>query len=100
MRGDIMEVGNWDGTYEGWGTEETDVAYRLHLYRVMRVRMLSETGTYAVHVAHPFDNDIRAGEHAHNEARLIRKFPNLKTERMALARRLGIAKMVESYLGT
>ena len=98
MRDDVIGVGNWDGAYEGWGTEETDLAYRLHLHRAMRVRMLSLKGTYAVHVAHAFDREVRTVEHARNEARLINKFPNLRAERMALARRLGIAQLVETFI--
>jgi hypothetical protein len=91
-------VGSWDETYEGWGTEETDLAYRLHIERGMRFRMLSQKRVYAVHVAHPLDSGTRAREHARNEARLINKFSNLRAERIALARRLGIAGLVERRL--
>ena len=98
MRDDVLGVGNWDDSYEGWGTEETDLAYRLHLHRAMRVRILSEKSAYAVHVLHAFDVETRAAEHARNEARLIKKFPHLRAQRMDLARRLGIADLVENYL--
>jgi GT2 family glycosyltransferase len=97
-RDDVLEVGNWDGAYEGWGTEETDLAYRLHLEKGMRVRILSKKGTYAVHIAHTFDHEARAEEHARNEALLIAKFPALAPERLAFANRLGIAKLVQAYL--
>ncbi len=97
-RNDVLEVGNWDDTYEGWGTEETDLAYRLHLERGMRVRMLSRKGAYAVHIAHTFDDKTRAKEHARNEARLVGKFPALAPERMALANRLGIGELVQAHL--
>jgi GT2 family glycosyltransferase len=97
-RKDVIEVGNWDDAYEGWGTEDTDLAYRLHLYRGMRVRILARRGAYAVHIAHHFDYEDRAHEHARNEARFIMKYPELEVERMALARRLGIAQLVEYHL--
>lgn len=95
-----MEVGNWDDAYEGWGTEETDLAYRLHFQKGMRVRMLSRQGAYAVHIGHTFDYETRAREHARNEALLIQKFPALTSERMALATRIGIAGLVRQFIET
>lgn len=97
-RGDVLEVGNWDTDYVGWGSEDTDLAYRLQSALGTRPRVVAERGVFCIHVAHSVDIASQAEQLAVNEGRLIAKFPELERERMALARRLGIEARLREEL--
>jgi predicted glycosyltransferase involved in capsule biosynthesis len=71
----VSQVGGWDEGYSGWGEEDMDFAYRLHLAGA-RFLFPEPRRCYAVHLDHREQPHKRVTL-ARNASRFVSKFPEV-----------------------
>jgi GT2 family glycosyltransferase len=84
----VSAVGGWDEGYTGWGEEDMDFAYRLHLAGA-RFLYPEPSCHYAVHLDHPVQPRKR-DTLAHNALRFASKFPEVLSLRAPVYAHYGI----------
>jgi glycosyltransferase involved in cell wall biosynthesis len=84
----VSEVGGWDEGYSGWGEEDMDFAYRLHL-AAARFLFPDPSRCYAVHLDHP-EQPYRRETLARNASRFVNKFPEVLPAREPAYARYGV----------
>ena len=85
----IERIGGWDEGYQGWGEEDMDFAYRLHLAGLSFV-FPGPRWLYAVHLDHA-PADAWATTLDRNARRFVRKFPEVYEVRLPAYQHCGIA---------
>jgi len=82
---EVERVGGWDENFLGWGEEDLELAYRLHLNGLRFIYPRPEHGA-AYHLDHPIDWDVNLMS-LNNNLRYFRiKFPDSWTGRRGLLR--------------
>ena len=84
----VSEVGGWDEGYSGWGEEDMDFAYRLHLAGA-RFLFPDPSRCYAVHVDHP-EQPYKRETLTRNASRFVNKFPEVLPARKPAYARYGV----------
>jgi glycosyltransferase involved in cell wall biosynthesis len=84
----VSEVGGWDEGYSGWGEEDMDFAYRLHLAGAQFL-FPDPSRCYAVHLDHPEEPGKRETL-ARNASRFVNKFPEVLPAREPAYARYGV----------
>jgi glycosyltransferase involved in cell wall biosynthesis len=85
----VERIGGWDEEYRGWGEEDMDFAYRLHLAGLSFV-FPDPRWLYAVHLDHaPADGWATSLDR--NARRFVRKFPEVYDVRLPAYQQCGIA---------
>ena len=85
----VERIGGWDEAYQGWGEEDMDFAYRLHLAGLSFV-FPAPQWLYAVHLDHaPAAGWTTSLDR--NARRFVRKFPEVYEIRLPAYRQCGIA---------
>jgi glycosyltransferase involved in cell wall biosynthesis len=85
----VEQIGGWDEEYQGWGEEDMDFAYRLHLAGLSFV-FPEPRWLYAVHLNHaPADGWATSLDR--NARRFVRKFPEVYEVRLPAYQQCGIA---------
>ena len=85
----VERIGGWDEEYRGWGEEDMDFAYRLHLAGLSFV-FPEPRWLYAVHLDHA-PADAWATSLDRNARRFVRKFPEVFDVRLPAYQQCGIA---------
>ena len=85
----VERIGGWDEEYHGWGEEDMDFAYRLHLAGLSFV-FPEPRALYAVHLDHA-PADGWAASLDRNARRFVRKFPEVYEVRLPAYQQCGIA---------
>ena len=85
----VEQIGGWDEEYQGWGEEDMDFAYRLHLAGLSFV-FPEPRWLYAVHLDHAPADDW-ATSLDRNARRFVRKFPEVYEVRLPAYQQCGIA---------
>ncbi len=70
-RRDFELVQGYDETFEGWGHEDADLAFRLHSVGVRR-----KSGSFATEVLHLYHPDNDRSKEKENEAKLLQRILN------------------------
>jgi GT2 family glycosyltransferase len=73
-RADVEEVGGWDVRFVGWGEEDLELAYRLHL-RGTRFIYPSRKHGAGYHLDHSVDWDTNVASLRRNLAYFVHKYP-------------------------
>jgi glycosyltransferase involved in cell wall biosynthesis len=84
----VSQVGGWDEGYSGWGEEDMDFAYRLHLAGA-RFLFPDPSRCYAVHLDHP-EQPHKRETLARNASRFVSKFPEVLPAREPAYARYGV----------
>ena len=85
---DVVNIGGWDEEFNGWGEEDMDFAYRLHLSGISFVFPEAET-LYAVHLDHPV-SDYRLTTLFRNALYFTSKFPEVYQIRLPAYEAFGL----------
>ena len=85
----VTRIDGWDEEYQGWGEEDMDFAYRLHLAGLSFV-FPEPRWLYAVHLDHP-PTDGWATSLDRNARRFVHKFPEVYEVRLPAYQQCGIA---------
>lgn len=51
----VLQTGGFDETLKGWGAEDTDFSYQLHMHKAL---MYATDDIYTLHLPHPSDDNI------------------------------------------
>ena len=84
----VSQVGGWDEGYSGWGEEDMDFAYRLHVAGA-RFLFPDPSRCYAVHLDHP-EQPYKRETLARNASRFVNKFPEVLPAREPAYARYGV----------
>lgn len=84
----VSEIGGWDEDFNGWGEEDMDFAYRLHLAGA-RFLYPKPSSHYAVHLDHPLQPGQRQTL-ARNASRFVSKFSEVLPLRERAYARYGV----------
>jgi glycosyltransferase involved in cell wall biosynthesis len=83
------EAGGWDPNFVGWGEEDVEFAYRLHLADV-RMYAPIHAAFYATHVDHPVDHAANFRTLTDNAKYFAEKHPAILAQRSHLWRDKGL----------
>jgi glycosyltransferase involved in cell wall biosynthesis len=85
-RRSIQQIGGWDETFCGWGEEDMELAYRLHLAGLRFLYPHREHGA-AYHLDHPVEWSANLASLDRNLEQFLRKFPEAWPSRRPFLRR-------------
>ena len=95
---DIVQAGNWDPEFVGYGEEDIELAYRLYQTCRTRFRVLYLADCLGVHVNHRIHHRRQDRQWAHNGAVLIKKHPELRKERLEFFENMGLGPLLRKEL--
>lgn len=87
----LLRVGGFDESFDGWGVEDIELAYRL-----IRdgIEIQIQPSSITVHVPH---ENVSRDHWAGNQRRLFEKFPNLETELLTVLDIDDFAEQVDQF---